>query len=155
MATLVRWEPFRELASLQSDMSRLMGNLLEGNGRSGQSWVPPLDVWETESELVYAFDLPGIPEDRISVEVQDGTLTVSAERSREQEESGDRVFRFERRYGSFTRAVGLPQGIDESRIAASCRDGVLEIHVPKPEEQKPRKIQLGSTRPDLETTSTS
>lgn len=155
MATLVRWEPFRELASLQSDVSRLMGGLLEGNGRSMQSWAPPLDVWETESELVYAFDLPGIPEDRISVEVQDDTLTVSAERTKEHEESGDRMYRYERRYGAFSRAVGLPQGIDESKIAASCRDGVLEIHVPKPEEQKPRKIQLGSAPADLEARSNS
>ena len=67
MTTLVRWEPFRELASLQSEMGRLMNGLLEGPGRVTQSWVPALDVWETESEVVYAFDLPGIPEEAISI----------------------------------------------------------------------------------------
>ncbi len=150
MATLVRWEPFRELASLQSEMSRYMNGLMEGTGRATQSWVPPLDVWETDAEVVYAFDLPGIPEEQISIEVQDGTLTVSAERVKEEEEAGDRFYRFERRYGTFSRAVGLPQSVDESKIAASYANGVLEVRVPKPEEQKPRKIQLGSAVADIE-----
>jgi HSP20 family protein len=150
VATLVRWEPFRELASLQSEMSRYMNGLMEGTGRATQSWVPPLDVWETDTEVVYAFDLPGIPEEQIAIEVQDGTLTVSAERVKEEEEAGDRFYRFERRYGTFSRAVGLPQGVDESKIAASYANGVLEVHVSKPEQQKPRKIQLGSAVADIE-----
>ena len=82
MATLVRWEPFREIASLQNEMSRFMNGLLEGNGRTNQAWVPALDVWETESEIVYALDLPGIPEDKISVELDDGALTITGERER-------------------------------------------------------------------------
>jgi HSP20 family protein len=146
MTTLVRWEPFRELASLQTEMGRLMNGLFEGPGRVVQSWVPALDVWETDTEVVYAFDLPGIPEEQIDIQVQGETLTVSAEREKVAEESSDRMYRFERRYGSFTRAVGLPQGTDESKIAASYRDGVLEVRVPKPEEAKPRRIQLGNGR---------
>jgi HSP20 family protein len=153
MTTLVRWEPFRELASLQSEMGRLMNGLFEGPGRVTQTWVPALDVWETETEVVYAFDLPGIPEERIDIEVHDDTLTVTAEREKVAEESTDRFYRFERRYGSFTRAVGLPQGTDESKIAAAYKDGVLEVRVPKPEEAKPRKIQLGEpAAPDIEAT---
>ena len=81
MATLVRWDPLRELAQWQSDVERLMGTALRGTPSNGeQRWAPPLDVWETEDELVYAFDLPGIPEDKIAIEFEDGTLTVSAER---------------------------------------------------------------------------
>ena len=145
MATLVRFrEPFREIAALQNEMTRLMGGLLEGNGRTNQAWAPAVDVWETESELVYAFDLPGIPEDKISVELEDNALTVSAERERKEEVSNDRFYRFERRFGSFTRTIGLPQGTDESSIKADYNDGVLEIHVPKPEEPKPRRIQVGA-----------
>jgi HSP20 family protein len=144
MPTLVRWEPFREIAQLQGEMGRLFNGLLEGQGRTSQGWTPPLDVWETEAELVYAFDLPGLAEDQIEIEVQDDTLTVSGERVKETKEQGDRFFRFERRYGSFARAVGLPAGSDESKIAASYVDGVLEIRVPKPEEAKPRRIQLGA-----------
>ena len=151
MPTLVRWEPFREIAQLQGEMGRLFNGLLEGQGRSSQGWVPPLDVWETESELVFAFDLPGIPEEKIQIEVQDDTLTVSGERVKETQEQGDRYFRFERRYGSFARAVGLPAAIDESKIGASYVNGVLEVRVPKPEEAKPRRIQLGAGHADVET----
>jgi HSP20 family protein len=138
---------------MQTEMSRLMNGLLEGNGKAVQSWVPALDVWETEKEIVYAFDLPGIPEDQISVEAEDGSLTVSAERQRTNELSGDRFYRFERRHGTFTRTIGLPQGVSEDGIAAEYENGVLEIHVPKPEQSKPRRIQVGSvgaTPPTIE-----
>ena len=145
MATLVRFrEPFREMAALQNEMTRLMGGLLEGNGRTNQAWTPAVDVWETENELVYAFDLPGIPEDKISVELEENALTVSAERERKEEVSNDRFYRFERRFGSFSRTIGLPQGVNEDAIRADYKDGVLEVHVAKPEEPKPRRIQVGT-----------
>ena len=144
MATLVRWEPFREIASLQNEMSRFMNGLLEGNGRTAQSWIPALDVSETESEIVYALDLPGTPEEKISVELDDGALTITAERERKQEESQDRFYRFERRYGTFTRTFGVPQGVSESDVSADYKDGVLEVHVRKPEQPKPKRIQVGS-----------
>lgn len=145
MTTLVRWEPFRELASLQTEMSRWMNGLLEGNGRTTQSWVPALDVWETPNEVVYAFDVPGIPEDAISIEVNDDTLTITAERTKTGETAENGFYRFERRYGTFARAVGLPQGVDQDQISARYENGVLEIRVPKPEEQKPRRIELSKT----------
>ena len=144
MATLVRWEPFREIASLQNEMSRFMNGLLEGNGRTTQNWIPALDVWETESEIVYALDLPGIPEEKISVELDDGALTITAERERSQEESDDRFYRFERRYGTFTRTFGVPQGVTEDAVKAEYKNGVLEVHVRKPEQPKPKRIQVGS-----------
>jgi HSP20 family protein len=145
MATLVRWEPFREFAALQNEMSRLVNNWAgsEGSGNGG-SWVPSVDVWETDSDVVYAFDLPGIPEDKISVEVEEGALTVTGERERTQETTDDdRFYRYERRFGSFARTIGLPQGVKEDAIKADYRDGVLEIRVPKPEQAKPRRIQIG------------
>jgi HSP20 family protein len=144
MTTLVRWEPFRELAALQTEMSRWM-NGLEGPGRVTQSWVPALDVWETENDVVYAFDLPGIPEEAITIEVKDETLSVSAERTKTDETSEDGFYRFERRYGTFARAVGLPQGVDQDRISARYENGVLEVRVPKPVEAKPHKIELSKT----------
>jgi HSP20 family protein len=146
MATLVRWEPFREIAALQNDMSRLMGAFLgQGNGETtGRTWVPAVDVWETENEIVYAFDLPGIPEDKISVEFDDGSLTVSGERERTHEVKDDRFYRYERRFGSFSRAVGLPPNVTENDVKADYRDGVLQVTVRKPETPKPRRIQVGS-----------
>jgi HSP20 family protein len=143
MATLVRFDPLREVAALQNEMSRLFGSFREGNGQGERSWVPALDVWETDDDFVYAFDLPGVSEDRISVEFEDGVLTVSAERERTQQSEGDRFYRYERRFGTFTRTLGLPQGVGDDDISASYNDGVLEVHVKKPEEVKPRKIQIG------------
>jgi HSP20 family protein len=146
MATLIRWDPARELAQWQNDVERLMGTFLRGapaGGNGEHRWAPPVDVWETDDELVYAFDLPGIPEDKISIEFEDGTLTVSAERERTDEVSQERFYRFERRYGSFTRSIGLPQGVTENDIRADYKDGVLELHVTKPKAPEPRKIQIG------------
>ena len=145
MATLVRWEPFREIATLQNEMSRFMNGLLEGNGRTNQAWVPALDVWETEDEVVYALDLPGIPEDKISVELDEGALTITAEREQAQQQSDDRFYRFERRFGTFSRTFGVPQGVTDADIKADYRDGVLEVHVRKPEQPKPKRIQVGSS----------
>ena len=143
MATLVRWEPIREIAALQNEMSRLMNTFAAGDGDSSRSWVPALDVWETENEVVYAMDLPGIPENDINVEFEDGALTVSAERVRTQETSEDKLYRYERRFGSFSRTIGVPQGVSEDQIKADYHDGVLEIHVAKPEQPKPRRIEVG------------
>jgi HSP20 family protein len=146
---LVRWEPFRELAALQNEMGRWMNQLAggvgapPGNGHSS-TWLPAVDVWETDSELVLSFDLPGIPEDKIAVELDDNILTVTGERERTQEHSSDRFYRFERRFGQFSRSVTLPTGVKEDDIKAEYKDGVLEIRVPKPDEQKPKRIQIGS-----------
>ena len=147
---LVRWEPFRELAALQNEMGRWMnqmagGTTPGGNGQSTSNWLPAVDVWETENELVLSFDLPGIPEDKIAVELDENVLTVSGERDRTQEHSSDRFYRFERRFGTFARSVTLPQGVNEEAIQAAYRDGVLEIRVPKPEEQKPKRIPVGTS----------
>ena len=147
MATLVRFEPFREITALHNEMSRLMNGLLEGNGGTAgsRSWVPAVDVWETDDELVYAFDLPGIPEDKISVEIENGVLTVTGERQRAEEVTEERFYRYERRFGSFERSITLPQGVSEDGVKADFKNGVLEVHVPKPEVAKPKRIPIGST----------
>jgi HSP20 family protein len=143
VATLVRWEPLRELATLQTELSRFMNGLSDTNGRATQSWVPAVDVWETDEEIVYAFDLPGIPKDKLTIDLHDDTLTVSGERELTRERSEDGFYRFERRHGSFSRALAVPQGIAEESVRADYQDGVLEIRVAKPEVKKPRRIQIG------------
>ena len=153
MATLVRWEPFREIAGLQNEMSRLMNSVFEAAGDGGtaapRTWIPAVDVWETEGELVYALDLPGVPQESISVELEDGALTVSATRERSSEISDERFHRTERRVGTFSRTIAVPAGVDEGKIAANYRDGVLEIRVAKPEQPKPKRIEIagGSSEP--------
>ena len=144
MATMVRFDPFRELAGLQAEMSRVMGGVFgERGGEPGaRSWIPALDVWETSDELIYAFDLPGIPEEKISVEFEDGTVSVSATREREQTAAQDGFRRYERRFGSFERSVSLPAGVSESDVTASYANGVLELHVRKPQQPKPHRIPV-------------
>src|SRR3954452_22436803 len=142
MTTLVRWDPLREATAMHTELSRLMNGLFEGSGRETQAWVPTVDVWETDDAVHYAFDLPGVPKDKIAIEVEEGVLTVSATREREQQVDGDRFSRFERRYGSFARTVGLPQGVSEEEIKATYEHGVLEIRAPKPEQPKPKRIEI-------------
>ena len=144
MATIVRFDPFRELAGLQSEMSRVMGGVFgERGGEPGtRSWIPALDVWETSDEIIYAFDLPGIPEEKISVELENGTLSVSAQREREQTSTHDGFRRYERRFGNFERALSLPAAVSESDVKASYTNGVLELHVHKPRQPKPHRIPV-------------
>ena len=149
MATLVRWEPFRELATLQSQVSRLMDGMA-GNGQPSQEWVPPLDVWETEDEVVYSFDLPGVPRDKIEIEQHERALTVTASRERPDDVSEGGFWRFERRIGTSSRTVGLPEGADAAAVKAEYRDGVLVIRIAKPEVSKPRRISLEGEHQDLD-----
>ena len=120
-----------------------------GASASPRTWIPAVDVWETEGEVVYALDLPGVPQDSISVELEDGALTVGATRERSSEISDERFHRSERRVGTFSRTIAVPAGVDESKITANYRDGVLEIRVAKPEQPKPKRIEIagGSTEP--------
>ena len=141
---IVRWEPFRELEAMQNEMRRLLGQAGGGEGgERGGAWLPPVDVSETERDLVLSFDLPGISQDAISIELDEGTLTVSGEREQRGQEEGERFYRVERRFGTFTRSIPLPPGIDEEQIKAELRDGVLQVRVPKPRAPQPRRIAIG------------
>ena len=146
--TLVRWSPLGQVAALQSDMARLMnqvfGTTTPAGTNGSPAWLPAVDVTETENDLVLTFDLPGLNENDISVELDDNVLTVSGRRERKHEESKDRYYRFERRFGEFSRSVSLPAGVSEGDIQAGYENGVLEIRVPKPDEQKPKRIQIGA-----------
>jgi HSP20 family protein len=148
MTTLVRFrEPLRNVA-VNGEFERLIKTIFEAPARaaglSNQAWTPPLDVWETEGELVYAFDLPGIPEENIVVDLEDSTLTVSGSRERTEMEDG-RFFRYERAFGEFTRSVALPEGTGDGEARAHYADGVLEVRVQKPEQSKPRRVPVMKT----------
>lgn len=157
MTTLVRWDPLREAAAMHTELSRLMNGLFEGNGKQMQAWVPALDVWETEDAVHYAFDLPGLTQDAIQVEVEDGALAITATRRRETKQDAQNYHRFERRFGTFSRTIGLPQGVSEDEIKASYSNGVLEISVPKPEQPKAKRIEVAVTgeQPVIEGTAAS
>jgi HSP20 family protein len=146
--TIVRWEPLRELGSLQNEMNRLFNTVFEtpppGNGGSTmRRWVPSMDLVETDEHFVLRADLPGMSEEDIKIEFEDGTLTVSGERKAEHESKSEGFYRVERAFGSFSRSLTLPQGIDPEAVTASFDRGVLEVRVPKPEQRKPRRIEIG------------
>jgi HSP20 family protein len=146
--TIVRWEPLRELGSLQNEMNRLFNTVFDapvpGNGGTAmRRWVPSMDLVETEEHFVLRADLPGMSEDDIRIEFEDGTLTVSGERKAEHEEGKEGYYRVERAFGAFSRSLTLPKGIDAEAVSANFDRGVLEVRVPKPEERKPRRIEIG------------
>ena len=144
--TIVRWEPLRELGSLQNEMNRLFNTVFDTPQPSGSTlrrWMPAMDLVETEESFVLRADLPGLAEEDIKIEFEDGTLTVSGERKAEHEAKSEGYYRVERAFGSFSRSLTLPQGIDAEAVTASFDRGVLEIRVPKPEERKPRRIEIG------------
>jgi HSP20 family protein len=143
---LVRWDPIRELDSLQGDMNRLFDRFFEGRAANGTArrWIPAMDLVETDDRLVLRGDLPGMSEDDIDIEIKDSVLTVSGERKAESEEKGKGYHRVERAFGSFSRSLTLPQGIDADQVKAEFDKGVLEVTIPKPAEAKPTRVQIGT-----------
>jgi len=144
--TLIRWEPARELSSLQSDVNRLFNAFFDtpagGNGASLRRWVPAMDLVETEDHFILRADLPGLTDKDVSIELEDNVLTVSGERQAEHEDTREGYFRVERATGSFSRSLTLPEGVDADAVQASFENGVLEVRIPKPEERKPRKVAI-------------
>jgi HSP20 family protein len=158
---LVRWEPARELHTIQQEMNRLFNTFFDapaqGAGTGGaRRWVPAMDLVETDEHFVLRADLPGLDEGDVNIEVNDNVLTISGERKYEHEAKKDGYYRLERGSGQFNRSLTLPDGVDLDAIEASFEKGVLEVRVPKPEERKPRKVQIGvgGEQPAIEGTAT-
>ena len=153
---LVRWEPARELNTLQTEMNRLFNTFFDtptttgGNGSTLRRWVPAMDLVETEEHFVLKADLPGLEAADVSIEVEDSVLTVSGERKIEHETKKEGFYRLERSSGQFRRSLTLPEGVDADAIAAKFDKGVLEIRIPKPAESKPRKVEIGIGQPAIE-----
>jgi HSP20 family protein len=144
---LVRWEPVRELTSLQSEMNRLFNTFFDtpttgGNGNGVRRWVPSMDLVETDESFVLRADLPGMTEADVSIELEDNVLTVSGERKAEHEDKKEGFYRMERSFGQFRRSLTLPEGVDADGIGATFDKGVLEVRIPKPEERKPRRVSI-------------
>ena len=148
--TIVRWEPLRELSTLQNEVNRLFNTVFDaptpgGNGGNAmRRWMPAMDLVETDEHFVLRADLPGMTEADVNIELEDNVLTVSGERRAEHEEKREGFYRVERAFGTFSRALTLPKGIDPEAVNASFSNGVLEVRVPKPEQRKPRKISIGT-----------
>jgi HSP20 family protein len=147
---LIRWEPVRELGTLQNEMNRLFNTFFDAPGTGTTSaagpnlrrWVPAMDLLETEHDFVLRADLPGLSQSDVSIELEDNVLTISGERKAEHEARKDGYYRVERAWGSFSRSLTLPDGVDPESVQASFDRGVLEVHIPKPEQRKPRKVAI-------------
>ena len=142
---LVRWEPTREVDTLQNEVNRVFDAFFGGGGEATRArrWVPAMDLVETEDQLILKADLPGMTTNDVNIEIKDGVLTVSGERRAEHQENSEGFYRVERAFGQFSRSMSLPDGIDAEKIAAEFQNGVLEIRIPKPEERKPHRVAIG------------
>ena len=137
MALLMKPEPFSR------EIDRVFDAFF-GQTDQVRRWVPPVDLVEADDHFVLKADLPGLAEGDVNIEVQDGTLTISGERKAEHEEHERGWYRIERSFGAFNRSLTLPDGVDPDGIEASFHNGVLEVRIPKPEQRKPRRIEISS-----------
>ncbi len=143
MATITRWEPYPGMTRLQSDLSRLFETTLGANrGTESFGWAPAVDVFEDTEGLTFKFEVPEVDPKDVSVNLEDGVLTVRGERKLEREEKKENYHRIEREYGTFARSFTLPATFDANKVTAETKNGVLRIYVPKRAEAKPKSIQV-------------
>jgi Molecular chaperone (small heat shock protein) len=147
---IVRFDPFREMDRLQNEVNRLfegytsMPGDRSSSGLSNRLWSPAVDVAENENEIILRAEIPGMKQDDIDIELTGDTLTLRGERKFENEERKENFVRVERSYGRFQRSFTLGVPVQHEKVSATYRDGLLEIHLPKSEETKPRKVQVTS-----------
>lgn len=149
---LTRFDPYRELTSLQDRLNRALGSTFGRSEREDETlaaWAPPVDITEEKDRILITAELPGFKNDEISIQTENGMLTLSGER-RLEKESGDKAYhRIERSYGRFVRSFSLPNNVDREKIQARFTDGLLQIELPKREDAKPRIIKIsGGASPE-------
>lgn len=144
---IIRWDPFRNVATLQDRINRLFEDSFPRSGNTDEDismceWKPSVDIYETEEGIVIKAELPGVNKEDVSVEVKNNILTLKGERFADKEIDEDKYYRRERCFGTFHRTFTLQNTVLPDKIKAKFRNGVLEIEVPKPEEEKPRQISV-------------
>ena len=147
MMNLVRWNPFREMTAMQNRIDRMFNNPYWLTDRVGDDtgmgmWNPVVDLYEKDDHFVIKAELPGVDKKDIAIDLKDRVLTLSGERSYENEVKEENYYRRERSYGKFQRAFTLPADVDSDKIKAEFKDGLLKIEVPKPEQQKPKQVTI-------------
>jgi HSP20 family protein len=142
--SVLRWDPFQDMLSLQDEMNRVFNRAFGQPAREqgARAWAPALDIAERKDAYLVAVELPGVNPDDIDVTLENNLLTVQGERRQAQDSSERRFHRIERAYGTFRRSVSLPSSAQADAIQASYDNGVLQLLVPKAEEAKPRKIAI-------------
>jgi HSP20 family protein len=144
---LVRWDPFKNVATLQDRINRLFEDAFPrardlDDDASLCAWRPAVDIYETESGLVLKAELPGVKKKDVSVEIKDNILTLKGERTEDQEINEGNYYRRERCFGSFQRSFNLEHSVQPEKIKAKFKEGVLEVEIPSPEAEKPKKVTV-------------
>ncbi len=143
MALMTRWDPFRDLARLQEEVSRAFGDdRLAFRPTESVGWTPACDIFEDEEEVAVRFELAGVEPKEVDIRFENGVLTLKGERKLEKEDKRENYHRIELGYGTFTRSFSLPAMIDPEKIRAESKNGVLVVHLPKKAEAKPKAIQV-------------
>ena len=147
---LTRWDPFRELGIMQERMNRMFDDAGRGwrgdEPSSTTTWSPSVDIYETESEIVVHAELPGVDRKDIVLNLEKNVLTLKGERRFEKETKQENYHRIERAYGGFSRSFSIPAIVDEEKIRADYKDGILKISLPKKEQVKPKQIQIAEAQ---------
>lgn len=150
--SLMKYDPFRELKSLQDEMNRLfMTSVPRGFSQEDMAsggWAPSVDIYESENEIVLEAELPGMKRDDFEVSIENNVITLKGERSFEKKDERDNYHRVERAYGSFTRSFSLPRSVSADSTVADFKDGILRVTLPKKEEAKARKIEVAGEDQD-------
>lgn len=136
---LTEWRPFSDFAELRHRLDQAFRDLSDGAQRG---WTPSVDLVRKEDELILRADIPGIKPEDVKIEVEDDVLTVSGEHKEEKEEKTEHYMRRERRFGSFSRSMVLPRGVNPDDIHASCEHGVLEVAIPMPKAEQKKKVEI-------------
>lgn len=141
---IVRWDPMREIEDMFTRYTKAMGwpGLAAQEAISPAEWVPRVDIAETDNAYLIKAEIPGVNKEDVKITIDDGVLTVSGERKEEKEENNKKLHRVERFYGTFSRSFTLPDNVDETKIDAQFKDGVLTLTVPKTEKAKPKAIEV-------------
>jgi HSP20 family protein len=161
--SIVRYDPFRDLRTLQEEVNRLFStNLTRSFGDEGiarGAWAPSVDIYENKDQIVLEAELPGMKQDDFDLSIENNVITLRGERRFEKTDETDNYHRVERSYGAFTRSFTLPQTVSAEGATAEYNNGVLRVTLPKREETKARRIQVsgtgsGSTSKTIDTTTT-
>jgi HSP20 family protein len=143
---VVRWDPFRDLNLLQDRMNRLFDDAGRGwrtdEPAATTTWSPSVDIFETEGEIVVNAEMPGMERKDIALHLENNVLTLRGERKFQKETKEENYHRIERSYGNFSRSFSIPATVDEEKIRADYKDGVLKIVLPKKEQAKPKQIKI-------------
>ena len=141
---ILKWDPWNDLVSMHQELNRVFEKVFspEGRGIRSAAWIPAIDMFERDGALVVRAELPGIKAEDVDISVVDDTLSIQGERKIKEEVKEDNYYRMEQRYGSFKRVIQLPAKAKVEDVKAVFAEGVLEITLPRAEEEKPRQIKI-------------